>query len=422
MGSSAKRLAVTCLLGLLGAVALSSCGSDESGPPTLNFYTFTAGAPQVFETSTKRCNEKANGRYRIKIQELPPNADDQRQQLARRLAAEDEGIDIMALDVIFTPEFAEAKWVKEWTGENKRVAEEGTIETTLATARNEGKLYGAPFTSNTQLLWYRKDRVPEPPKTWNEMIDKAESLEGGPQKNQIQVQGKQAEGYTVWFIALLQSAGGKIPTDAGEDVELGDPAVRALEVMNRVATSPTAPSSLANNAEDEGRLAFQQGNSTFMVNYPFVYPSAKEEAPEVYKNMAAARYPDVDGGPSSKPPLGGLNLAVGGYTKYEKEAFDAAVCLRAPENQLTATEKGGLPPTQENLFTNETVKKAYPGFEDLMLESIKSAGPRPTSPVYSDISLAIYKNLHPPRSIDPTEAVKDLEDKLDQALNSEGLL
>src|SRR3712207_3543115 len=108
---------------------------------------------------------------------------------ARRLAAEDEGIDIMALDVIFTAEFAEAGWVKEWTGEAKRVAEEGTIETTLATARNENKLYAAPFTSNTQVLWYRKDRVPEPPKTWNEMVDKAESLPGGPQKNQIQVQG-----------------------------------------------------------------------------------------------------------------------------------------------------------------------------------------------------------------------------------------
>src|SRR3712207_1768632 len=113
---------------------------------------------------------------------------------ARRLAAEDETIDIMALDVIFTAEFAEAGWIKEWTGEPKRVAETGTIGTTLATARNEGKLFAAPFSSNTQLLWYRKDRVREPPGTWNEMISRAESLPGGPQKNQIQVQGKLAEG------------------------------------------------------------------------------------------------------------------------------------------------------------------------------------------------------------------------------------
>ena len=418
-----KRFAVTCLLATLGAVWLSACGGDESGPPTLSFYTFTAGAPQVFETSTKRCNQKAQGRYRIEIQELPPNADDQREQLARRLAAEDDQIDIMALDVIFTAEFAEAGWAKEWTGEAKRVAETGTIGTTLATARNDGKLYAAPFSSNTQLLWYRKDRVPEPPRTWDEMIDKAESLEGGGQKNKIQVQGSKAEGYTVWFTALLLSAGGEIETGENvEDVKLGDPAVRAAEVMKRIASSPAADPALSTNAEDEGRLAFQQGDSTFMVNYPFVYPSAKEEAPEVYKNMAAARYPDVEGGPESKPPLGGLNIAVGGYTKYEQEAFDAAVCLRAPENQLTATERGGLPPTQESLYTSETVKKAYPGFEDLMLESIKAAGPRPTSPVYSDISIAIQNTLHPAREIDPQSTIDELDEKLDQALTSGGLL
>src|SRR3712207_6898790 len=45
---------------------------------------------------------------------------------ARRLAAEDEGIDIMALDVIFTAEFAEAGWIKEWTGEAKRVDRKST--------------------------------------------------------------------------------------------------------------------------------------------------------------------------------------------------------------------------------------------------------------------------------------------------------
>ena len=419
MGSSVKRLAVTCLLALLGTVALTSCGGDESGPPTLSFYTFTAGANGAFEKAVNRCNTAANGRYKIKIQELPPNADDQREQLARRLAAQDEGIDIMALDVIFTPEFGKAGWVKEWTGERQAQAESGTIPSTLETARFEGKLYGAPFTSNTQLLWYRKDRVDEPPKTWNEMIDTAERLGGA--KNKIQVQGSQAEGLTVWFVALLRSAGGEVL--AGEEkVALGEPAVRAASVMKRVATSSAADPALANNAEDEGRLAFEQGDSTFMVNYPFVYPSAKENAPKIFKVMGAARYPDVEGGPDSKPPLGGLNLAVGGYTKHEDLAFDAAICLRKPENQLTATELGGLPPTQESLYNNETVKKAYPGFEDLMLESIKAAAPRPPSPVYSDISLAIQKTLHPPRKIDPKSDIDELQDKIDQALNSGGLL
>lgn len=39
---------------------------------------------------------------------------------------------------------------------------------------------------NTQLLWYRKDRVETPPATWDAMIEQAEQIgEGG----RIQAQG-----------------------------------------------------------------------------------------------------------------------------------------------------------------------------------------------------------------------------------------
>ena len=46
----------------------------------------------------------------------------------------------------------------------------------LETAKYKGRLWTIPFTSNTQLLWYRKDLVKQVPKTWDEMIDQAERL------------------------------------------------------------------------------------------------------------------------------------------------------------------------------------------------------------------------------------------------------
>ena len=42
---------------------------------------------------------------------LPNNADEQREQLVRRLAAEDSDIDLISMDVIWTAEFAEAGWI-----------------------------------------------------------------------------------------------------------------------------------------------------------------------------------------------------------------------------------------------------------------------------------------------------------------------
>ena len=237
----------------------------------------------------------------------------------------------------------------------------------------------------------------------------------------IQVQGKQAEGLVVWFTSLLYSAGGRV-LESQDRAALGPPAERAIEIMRRVASSSAADPSLPNNAEDEGRIAFQDGGSTFMVNYPFVLPSAKEEAPEVARQMGVARYPDVEGGGPSSPPLGGINLAVGSYSEHPDQAFEAATCLRRPANQLLATELGGLPPTQEALYTTPQVEEAYPGFAPLMLESIKSAQPRPTTPAYSDISLAIRKGLHPPVDLDPVQDAQALKDKVQQAIEAEGVI
>lgn len=414
-----RRLALFALVPVL-ALVLAACGGGESsGPPTLNFYTFTAGSGGAFERAVQNCNRSAEGRYSIAIEELPPNADDQREQLARRLAAEDSNIDLLALDVIFTAEFAEAKWIKPIPEDVAREASEGTIESTLATGTYEDRLYAAPYTSNTQLLWYRRDRVDQPPETWEELLQQADEI-GRP--GTIQVQGSNAEGLVVWFNSLLTSAGGEIVDDQGRLALPTEPTQTALEVMSAVSTSSATDPSLPTQAEDQNRLAFETGGPTFMVNYPFIFPSARENAPDIAEQIEAARYPDVEGGGPSSPPLGGLNLAVGAFTEHEQEAFDALACLREPENQLLATELGGLPPTTESLYDDPVVREAYPGFEDLMLESISSATPRPATPAYSDVALAIRTVLHPPAGIDPAGDVEELRDKVEQAINSEGLL
>lgn len=403
------------------ALAVGACGSDESsgGPRTLNFYTFTAGTGGAFEKAVQGCNRRAGGRYRIVIQELPPNADDQREQLARRLAAKDDSIDIMALDVIFTGEFAEAKWIVPFPQERQQEVQRAAIPSTYSTGVYQDRLYAAPYTSNTQLLWYRKDRVPSPPKTWDEMLQQSQRLGGD---GRIEVQGEKAEGYVVWLNSLLESAGGRLLASPTRVALQPGPTDRALSVIRSIAASPTAADpSLPNQAEDDNRLAFETGKPSFMVNYPFIYPSAKENAPDVFKAIGAARYPGMTADRPSKPPLGGINLAVGAFSTAPQEAFDAAMCLRRPENQLLATELGGLPPTQEDLYRSPEVRKAYPDFAPLMLESIKAAAPRPATPAYSDVSLAVQTVLHPPGSVTPGKA-GELRDTIEKALKSEGLL
>jgi multiple sugar transport system substrate-binding protein len=323
------------------------------------------------------------------------------------------------MDVIWSAEFAEAGWILPWEGDAAAKATDGTIAATLQTGTYDGKLYAAPFTTNTQLLWYRKDRVPTPPQTWAEMISMAEAIGAD---GKIQVQGNRYEGLTVWFNSLLASAGGQVLEPDGTKVSLAtEPTTRALEVMRNVARSSAADPTLSTSQEDQARLAFEKGGSSFMVNYSFVWPSAQKNAPQIAANMGWARWPSVVPGQPSRVTLGGINLGVGAYSKHPDLAFEAAACLRGPQNQVTATEKGGLPPTTEALYDDPKVRAAFP-FADILRDSLREGSSRPLSPAYNDISLAIQRNLHPPRDIRPAEDVKPLRASIQKALSSGGLL
>src|SRR5215204_3131193 len=321
--SSWVRRAATCLAAsALAAVALAACSgsSDKSGTRELTFFVAIQPGGTIEEVS-KRCSEESKGKYTITPEFLPTDASQQREQLVRRLGAEDSSIDIVGMDVIWTGEFANAGWVEEWTGAQKKRVTEKVFANVIETASFEDKVYAAPFNTNTQLLWYRKDLVKKPPTTWDEMIDQAEGLK---EAGTIQVQADRYEGFMVLANALIESAGTPI-LSGPETVELKQgPTEKALGVIGKLANGGAAPPSLSTSDEDSARLGFEAGESAFMANYTFAYASALAEAPEIGKEMGFARFPEVDEGTPSKPPLGGFNLAVSSFSKNKDVAFEAA--------------------------------------------------------------------------------------------------
>jgi multiple sugar transport system substrate-binding protein len=408
---------------ILAAVALAACGgsSDDSGARKLTWFVAIQPGGSI-EKVAERCSKESGGKYVVEPEFLPTDASQQREQLVRRLGAEDSSIDIVGMDVIWTGEFANAGWVEPWQGKLKKQVTEKVFPNVIETASFEDDLYAAPFNTNTQLLWYRKDLVKQPPKTWDEMIEQAEGLK---EAGTIQVQANRYEGFMVWVNALIESAGTPILSGPEQvDLEQG-PTEKALAVIGRLASSSAAPPSLSTSDEDSARLGFEAGESAFMTNYTFAYASAQAEAPDIGKEMGFARFPRVDANVPSKPPLGGFNLAVSSFSKNKAVDFEAAACLANKESQLTAVELDGLPPSRSDLYANKVVTKAYPGFAGLVKESIEGAGPRPTTPAYQDVSLAVQRSLHPPDKIDPedTESIYDeLKSNLEDAVKREGLL
>src|SRR4051794_18923523 len=400
---------------VLAALVAAGCGSSGGkGPVTLNLWVFNEPSGS-FTDAAKRCGDASHGAYKIVYNKLSNDADQQRQSLVRRLAAKDSSIDIAGMDVVWTAEFAEAKWILPWPARFAREVSQGTLPGPLKTATYKGRVWAAPANTNTQLLWYRKDLVKNPATTWSGLIKQASSL---PKAGRIEIQGAQYEGTTVWFNSLVASAGGSIirnnkptPSIAWE---------RAAGIMKGLATSPAADPSMSAQKEDQNRQAFESGQAAFQINYPFIYPSAKEGNPEVFKQIGWKRYPAVEEGKLSRPPIGGINWGVGGYTKHPTQAFEAAACLRNEQNQREAAAKGGLPPTLAKIYDDPQFQKDYP-FADLIKQSVATGAVRPQTPAYAGVSLAIYKLVSPASQIQVKGFTDSLNSRLQDALNSKGL-
>jgi multiple sugar transport system substrate-binding protein len=467
MGSrGTTRLCAAALAALTTASVVSACGSGGGGI-VISYYT-PANESNTFTAVAKRCNAQTGGRFTIRQVALPKGADDQRLQLARRLTGNDRSLDLMALDVVWTAEFAEAGWALPLSDDPAGKAEADATSDTLAgpleTAKWKGKLYAAPVTTNTQLLWYRADLVSDPPTDWNQMVATATRLHAEGKPSWIAVQAKQYEGLVVWFNTLLTSAGGQVLSDDGKTVTLTDTpehraaTVKALQIIKDVATAPGADPSITQTDEATARLALEQGNAALEVNWPFVLPSMLENAvkggvaflplhrradlvsavndvgtfsPNDEQFAAAydasktvfgfAPYPSVQPGVTAKVTIGGLNLAVANTTRHPAEAFEAIRCLRSRDNEKYISTVGGLPAVRASLYDDPQFQLKYPAYA-IIRRQLTDAAVRPPTPVYQSVSMRISSTLSPVTAIDPDKTADVLADQVQKAIDGKGLI
>ena len=75
----------------------------------------------------------------IKQTPVANSADASRELIVRRLAAGDKNIDIVSMDTIWTPEFAEAGWLRELKGAEKEDALKDVLDGPKTSVQWKGK-------------------------------------------------------------------------------------------------------------------------------------------------------------------------------------------------------------------------------------------------------------------------------------------
>ena len=180
-------------------------------------------------------------------------------------------------------------------------------------------------------------------------------------------------------------------------------------------------SSLSNAQEPEVFADLQSGRSAFSLNWPYVLSSMREANPELVPDLGYTTYPTISAGEAPGTTLGGMNYAVSSYSRHPDEAFDAAMCMRSPENQLKHAQDAGNPPTNRSVYDRPEFQEAYPMYEELLVQ-LGNAVPRPISPVYQNISTVLSSTLSPPAAIDPQASADQLRTAIQNAIEGKGIL
>ena len=337
-------------------------------------------------------NDTYPNRPKVRVEALPDSADEQRQLMAIELNAGLHGFDILSLDVVWTGEFAESRWLVDLEDERREI-ERVSLSAPFQSAVWKGKLWAAPFTSGAGILYYRTDLVPTPPATWEELvrvgIDRASEAGVEP----YVAQGAQYEGMVVNFLEYFWGAGGELfDSDRNEVRFERDAAVKAIEFMRTALAEKLYAASFPTMTEEDARERFQEGNALFMRNWPYAYPLVTAPGSKVAGRVGIAPLPTFEGrAPVSA--LGGQNLAVSRYAKDVDAAkeFVTFASTDARVQHLLGKAPYSRAPTMASVY------KALEGdpMMALLARVLPDAKPRPPTPNWASISDEIQQQVFP---------------------------
>jgi multiple sugar transport system substrate-binding protein len=438
-----KRFVLMLCAALLCGVFVTACGGDDSSsgggsggssssstasngqtkgaktidPASMDSAKGTVTYCQGKDTSGNahymidQFNKKYGSQIKAKLVEFPASADEQRTQFIQRQQAKSGDCDVFSSDVIWTAEFASQKWLYDLSPYMEQKKAE-YIQAPIETATYDGKIWGAPESSDAAFIYYRTDKVAKAPATWQEVYKEA-AAKGG-----IVYQGAAYEGLTCDFLELAFAAGGTVLSEDGTKATINSPEnVKALQFMVDGVKDGAAPKAVTTYMEPESLTAFQTGKYAFMRNWPYAY-ALNEKSAKVKGKFKVVPFPTFEGG-GKAGILGGHNSVISVYSKNPGGALKLVDFIGSPAIQQAYAAKFSLSPVKTAVYDDPAVKKALP-FSDQLKQAISQAKSRPVSPVYSQISQAIYKNVNSALSgqQSPEDAMKNAQSSIEKALST----
>ncbi|MGW4738727.1 ABC transporter substrate-binding protein [Nocardia xishanensis] len=383
---------------LLTATFTSACSSDNGGSPTSQNLTgrgpitYVEGKDTTETGVVKQLIERWNASHpdeQVTFKEQSNDASQQYDDLVEHMRSKQSTYDVVALDVPWTAEFAAKGWIQPLK-DSFAIDTSTLLSPPVASATYNNTLYAAPRNTNGGLLFYRKDLVPNPPKTWGEMLGQCQVA----RDNNIGCYAGQFapyEGLTVNTSEVINGFGGTFVGADGKTPTVDSPQARAgLNTLVTAYNNGDIPKEAITFKEPESANAFTQGKLMFLRAWPSTFGDAGAESSQVKDKFAVAPLPGENGVGAST--LGGYNAAISAFSKNKATALDFLRFLISEDAQHIIAS-GALPSVRASLYDDPALIAKMP-YLPALKESIASAVPRPVTPFYPAVSKAIQDNAY----------------------------
>ena len=390
-----ERAAVLGLSASFVGTLLDACGSGGSGGPTVVAWESENEATGTYQDLVNKFNQSQKD-VQVHWTNGPSDTGQLLTKFSTMLRARGNSIDVMSMDIIWPPQFGASGWTFPIDGKWPASERQNYLPGPVAGCTYNGKIWAAPFRTDAGLIYYRTDLVPTPPSTWDDLTNSAQqALSSGAVKYGYVWQGAQYEGLVCDFVEVVYGYGGSI-LDPNNPKTVTTTSPQTVQGLTQMVSwvGGISPQAVTTYKEEDARTTFQNGDAAFMRNWPYAYAHGQNAS----ESKIVGKF-DVHtmlyGGSNTTghSSLGGWQLGINAFSSKTDAAWQFVHYMMQEPAQKEAAIKASLTVTLQSIYDDADVLKANPFFAKLK-PVFQTAQPRPVTPKYPDVTLAIQQQVH----------------------------
>jgi multiple sugar transport system substrate-binding protein len=406
--------------GLAGAALLgaSGCGGGGGGGGNLIFSMGPDDPNKTISKLVEKFNKQNEGEFQVTYREMPADTGAYFDKLRTEFQAGGGDIDVIGADVIWPIQFAAQGWLQDLSENFPESEQQKFLPAPINASTFEDGIYAVPWFEDAGLLYYRKDLLDAPPRTWPELKEMALAVsEEAGIPNGFVFQGANYEGGVCNGQEYILTHGGEIlsNTTSGEVVIDSPEAAAGLETYNSMIADGVTPEAVANYDETTSEPVFGDGEAVFIRTWPSLYGDiAGGTYPNLKIEQVGVAPIPVAPGNESFSTLGGWNMAINAATDMPDEAWAFVQFMTSEENLKFRALQGSYIPTRKVLLDDPEVVESTPIIglaKEILLDNATS---RPVTEFYGDMSLEMGEQFNAALKgdVSPQQAVETLQKSL----------